>query len=90
MVEIFQFMFFGLLSIRDLRIKRAHVFSNNIYKIFFFLLSGPNITMKAKPILTKGLLAFKLKSQKHFVQHGQYGTLAAPADNPYPHVPFFI
>lgn len=46
--------------------------------------------MKAKPILTKGLLVFKLKSQKHFVQHGQYGTLAAPADNPYPHVPFFI
>lgn len=41
--------------------------------------------MKAKPILTKGLL-----SQKRFVQHGQYGTLAAPADNPYPHVPFFI
>lgn len=48
------------------------------------------MTMKAKPILTKGLLAFKLKSQKHFVQHRQYGTLAAPADNPYLHVPFFI
>ena len=48
------------------------------------------MTMKAKPILTKGLLAFKLKSQKHFVRDGQYGTLAAQADNPYPHVPFFI
>lgn len=66
------------------------MFSQIIFIKYFFLLSGPNITMKAKPILTKGLLAFKLKSQKRFVQHGQYGTLAAPADNPYPHVPFFI